>query len=319
MLIRAFFGAVLSVLAIWPMAAQCAEGGSLTGVVIAADGTTWTAAFQVEGGKIEGDLSYEFCQSCPEADGEYYCAAQDISAEKTYSIICMSRTKTVRGDIHLGSQSVRVQGNLKRAQIDPGFYPRVDFTLLNADDYEAYRRFAADNKTAGTDTFAAAQLPKEAPVASASPPRRDSETQADRLAEERKKAEATLRELRRQREQLAGERAAAEEARRRMREERAALERERRMRSPGFRRGLAAFEKGDYAEALKEWRPLADQGDAEAQYRLGRMHEKGWGTTKDFDAALRWYRLAAEQGHEEAKKVLKILELDNKSATPISF
>ncbi len=37
----------------------------------------------------------------------------------------------------------------------------------------------------------------------------------------------------------------------------------------GFAEGVAAYERGDYATALREWRPLAEQGDAEAQYNLG--------------------------------------------------
>jgi len=36
--------------------------------------------------------------------------------------------------------------------------------------------------------------------------------------------------------------------------------------------GLAAYNRGDYAAALQEWRPLAEQGDAKAQYNLGVMY-----------------------------------------------
>ena len=35
--------------------------------------------------------------------------------------------------------------------------------------------------------------------------------------------------------------------------------------------------QGDYATALKHWRPLAKQGHAKAQYNLGTMHEHGRG------------------------------------------
>ena len=47
-----------------------------------------------------------------------------------------------------------------------------------------------------------------------------------------------------------------------------------------FDDGWAAYEAGDYATALKEFRPLAEQGDAEAQYWLGLMYDKlagAWG------------------------------------------
>ena len=42
----------------------------------------------------------------------------------------------------------------------------------------------------------------------------------------------------------------------------------------GFDEGLAAAKRGDYATALREWRPLAKQGDADAQYNLGVMYDK---------------------------------------------
>ncbi len=39
-----------------------------------------------------------------------------------------------------------------------------------------------------------------------------------------------------------------------------------------FQDGVAAHERGDYATALREFRPLAEQGDAAAQYNLGQMY-----------------------------------------------
>ena len=68
-----------------------------------------------------------------------------------------------------------------------------------------------------------------------------------------------------------------------------------------FDRGLAAAQSGDFATALKEWRPLAEQGDALAQYNLGAMYEFGDGVVQDYAEAVRWYRLAAEQGHAKAQ------------------
>ena len=61
----------------------------------------------------------------------------------------------------------------------------------------------------------------------------------------------------------------------------------------GFGEGLAAYERGDYATALKEWRPLAEQGDAGAQKNLGWMYYSGQGVPQDYAAAVKWYRLAA--------------------------
>jgi TPR repeat protein len=55
-------------------------------------------------------------------------------------------------------------------------------------------------------------------------------------------------------------------------------------------------DSGDYATALREWTPLAEQGFASAQFNLGRMYETGKGVPQDYKTAARWYRLAAEQG-----------------------
>jgi uncharacterized protein len=58
--------------------------------------------------------------------------------------------------------------------------------------------------------------------------------------------------------------------------------------------GTAAHDRGDYATAIKLWRPLADQGGAQAQFFLGTMYENGKGVTQDYKEAMRWYRLAAD-------------------------
>ena len=44
-----------------------------------------------------------------------------------------------------------------------------------------------------------------------------------------------------------------------------------------FQKGLDAYQSGDYATALKEWEPLAEQGNADAQYNLGVMYYQGKG------------------------------------------
>jgi len=71
-----------------------------------------------------------------------------------------------------------------------------------------------------------------------------------------------------------------------------------------FDAGRAALQKGDYAAALREWTPLAERGDAVAQFNLGLMYYRGQGVRQDDKTALRWFRLAAEQGHAEAQLVL---------------
>ncbi len=55
-----------------------------------------------------------------------------------------------------------------------------------------------------------------------------------------------------------------------------------------FQEGNAAFRRGDYATALRELRPLAEQGDADAQFSLGLMYTKGQGVPQDYTVALKW-------------------------------
>ncbi len=74
-----------------------------------------------------------------------------------------------------------------------------------------------------------------------------------------------------------------------------------------FLAGLEAHDRGDYATALKEWRPLAEQGHAEAQYNLGLMYDQGQGVPKDYQAAMKWYRLAADPGQAEAQSNLGVM------------
>ena len=65
--------------------------------------------------------------------------------------------------------------------------------------------------------------------------------------------------------------------------------------------GVAAYDRGDYATALRLWRPLAKHGDATAQYNLGHMYRLGQGVRQDDAEAVKWYRKAAEQGFAKAQ------------------
>ena len=63
-----------------------------------------------------------------------------------------------------------------------------------------------------------------------------------------------------------------------------------------FDKAVKAYKAGDYTTAAKEFRLLAEQGDAGAQNILGLMYDQGEGVTQDYVEAVRWHRLAAEQG-----------------------
>ena len=71
--------------------------------------------------------------------------------------------------------------------------------------------------------------------------------------------------------------------------------------SADFQKGLTAYYAGDYATALREWKPLGEQGNASAQNNLGQMYRKGDGVPQDDKTAVKWYTLAAEQGHASAQ------------------
>ena len=68
-----------------------------------------------------------------------------------------------------------------------------------------------------------------------------------------------------------------------------------------FQKGLDAVQRGDYTTALREWKPLAEQGVAFAQYNLGVMYANGQGVPQNYKTAVKWYRLAAEQGDADAQ------------------
>ena len=71
-----------------------------------------------------------------------------------------------------------------------------------------------------------------------------------------------------------------------------------------FQAGVDAYESGYYATALKEWKPLAEQGDAKAQVLLGFMYGFGQGVNQDYKGGFRWFKLAAEQGNSGAHSAL---------------
>jgi TPR repeat protein len=61
--------------------------------------------------------------------------------------------------------------------------------------------------------------------------------------------------------------------------------------------GIAAYNRGDYATALEQLKPLAQLGNAEAQVYLGEMYYYGKGVAQDDTQAVYWYRQAAQQRH----------------------
>jgi uncharacterized protein len=69
----------------------------------------------------------------------------------------------------------------------------------------------------------------------------------------------------------------------------------------------AAMERRDYATALRLLRPLSDQGNADAQLRLGVLYFVGQGVPQDFAEAVRWFQKAADQRNPQAENSLGVM------------
>ena len=82
-----------------------------------------------------------------------------------------------------------------------------------------------------------------------------------------------------------------------------------------YNAGVAAYKRGDYSAALLEFRTLAEQGSAKAQFALGFMYRNGQGVSQDNRQAVLWYRKAAEQGDASAQTNLGLM-YDNGEGVP---
>jgi TPR repeat protein len=77
--------------------------------------------------------------------------------------------------------------------------------------------------------------------------------------------------------------------------------------------GEAAYQSGNYSVALRLWRPLAERGEAAAQFNLGVMYNNGSGVPKDYASAYMWFSLAAARGDQTAAEYRDAVE---KSMSP---
>ena len=72
----------------------------------------------------------------------------------------------------------------------------------------------------------------------------------------------------------------------------------------GFDEGMQAYMRGDFATAVREWQPLAQQGDAKAQEKLAEAYYWGQGVPRDYGQAMQWWYRAAVQGNAQAQSQL---------------
>lgn len=81
---------------------------------------------------------------------------------------------------------------------------------------------------------------------------------------------------------------------------------------------VAAYDRGDYQQALADFRELAAQGVAGAEFNLGLMDAKGQGVTQSYAEALKWWHLAAAQGYVWADYnlgLLFLMDFDSQDST----
>jgi uncharacterized protein len=78
----------------------------------------------------------------------------------------------------------------------------------------------------------------------------------------------------------------------------------------------AAFRRGDFATTLQLVRPLAEQGNAEAQLSLATLYSRGAGVPRDYAEAIKWYRKSAEQGNVAAQYNLGAMYATGRGVEP---
>jgi TPR repeat protein len=79
--------------------------------------------------------------------------------------------------------------------------------------------------------------------------------------------------------------------------------------------GIAAWQKQDYSAAVAIWRPLAEKGDADAQFNLGQAYRLGRGVSLNLAVAQTWLERAANSGHVDAETTLGLLLFQNGNHT----
>lgn len=81
--------------------------------------------------------------------------------------------------------------------------------------------------------------------------------------------------------------------------------------APSVEAGFAAWQSGRYDEAVRNWQPLAERGDADAQFNLGHAYRLGRGVTQNMTQAEQLYERAARAGHREAQAMYGVMLFQN--------
>lgn len=83
----------------------------------------------------------------------------------------------------------------------------------------------------------------------------------------------------------------------------------------GLDEGVAAYVRGDYMTALREFLPLAEFGSPVAQYDVALLYQSGLGVPRDYALAAKWFGAAADRGFAEAQFSLGNLYAAGKGVT----
>ena len=83
--------------------------------------------------------------------------------------------------------------------------------------------------------------------------------------------------------------------------------------------GEAAWQRGEHAAALAQWLPLAEAGQARAQFAVGLAYDRGQGVERDAATAARWYRRAAAQEREVFVVEHSVASDDDEHILELSF
>src|SRR3954464_13417109 len=75
--------------------------------------------------------------------------------------------------------------------------------------------------------------------------------------------------------------------------------------------GIEAWQRADYSAAVAIWRPLAERGDADAQFNLGQAYRLGRGVPLNLGTAKGWFDRSARTGHVDAETTLGLLLFEN--------
>ena len=75
--------------------------------------------------------------------------------------------------------------------------------------------------------------------------------------------------------------------------------------------GVEAWQAGRHDEAVRQWRPLAERGDPDAQFNLGHAYRLGRGVPQNMNMAEQLYERAARAGHVEAQAMYGLILFQN--------